>query len=261
MAMKRTLTLTSPLQRGDDVKAAQAKLIKAGYLRKGGNDGVWGAESARAAGQAHWFLGFPPALARAQTYGETLDNVLTRWLADKTLAADYQKRRDIRLKAVTLGTKALDFLRAKVGETEKPAGSNKVEWASTWYGITGPWCAMGATRAYVAAGSKAFIRGARYAYVPYIVHDAIAGENGLMRTFDPKPGDLWCVDWEGNGIFDHVELVDKPPAGIAAGTSFTTIGCNTSFDDRGSQSNGGACASRSRTVLGGGRSVFVRVTR
>ncbi len=259
--MNRTLTLTSPLQRGSDVRAAQSKLILAGHLRKGGNDGVWGPESARAAGQAHWFLGFPPALARAETYGETLDNVLTQWLKDKTLAVDYQKRRDARLKAVTLGTKALAYLKEKVGDTEKPAGSNKVEWASGWYGMTGPWCAMAATRAYVAAGSKAFLRGVRWAYVPYIVSDAIAGRNGLMRTFTPKPGDLVCFDWEGNGSFDHVGLVDVPPASVNAGATFKTVEGNTSFDDRGSQSNGGACAARSRTVLGNGRTVFVRVTR
>jgi len=259
--MKRTLALTSPFQRGTDVKAAQAKLIRAGYLRTGEADGIWGPESRRAAMQAHWFLGFPPALARAPTYGDVLDDVLTDWLKNKTLPVDYQKRRNARLKAVTFGTKALDFLRQHIGDTEKPAGSNEVDWASEWYGVIGPWCAMGVTRAYVTAGSKAFVRGARYSFVPFIVSDALAGENGLMRTFEPKSGDLWCVDWEGNGSFDHVELVDQPPKTISPGTPFKTIGCNTSFDDRGNQSNGGACAARDRTVLGGGRSVFVRVTK
>jgi hypothetical protein len=119
---------------------------------------------------------------------------------------------------------------------------------------------MGATAAFAAVGSKAFKRGSRYAYVPYIVQDAKAGRNGLMRTFKPESGDLWCVDWTGNGDFDHVEIIDEPPkSGIQAGTPFTTIGCNTSFDDAGDQSNGGACAHRNRTILGGGRSIFVRV--
>lgn len=258
--MKRTLALTSPMQRGTDVKTAQGKLIRGGWLRTGGNDGVFGPESARAAGQAHWWLGFPNKLAKAETYGELLDRVLTEWLKTGTLPADYIKRREARLRAVTLGAKALAWLRGHVGEVEKPAHSNRVEWASVWYGIIGPWCAMGATRAYVEAGSKAMARGQRYAYVPYIVRDGIAGENGLVRTFDPKPGDLVCFDWDG-GVFDHVELVDEPPKMLTAGSAFTTIGCNTSFDDKGDQSNGGACAKRNRTVLGGGRTVFVRVTR
>lgn len=259
--MNRTFVLTSPLQRGPDVKKAQTKLISAGFLRKGGNDGIWGPESARAAGEAHWFLGFSPALARVEAYGETLDNVLSQWLIDKTLPAGYLSRRNTRLKAVTLGTKALEWLRPHIGDTEHPSGTNRVEWASLWYGSIGPWCAMGATRAYVAVKSKAFIRGVRYSYVPYIVQDALSGRNGLIRTFEPLPGNLWCVDWTGNGSFDHVELVDHPPKKITSGTPFTTIGCNTSFDDNGNQSNGGACAARNRTVLGGGRSIFVRVTR
>jgi hypothetical protein len=258
--MARTLTLTSPLQRGPDVRAAQAKLILGGWLRKGGNDGVYGPETARAAGQAHWWLGFPTKLARAETYGDTIDRVLTQWLADKTLPADYQQRRNQRLKAVTLGSKALEWLRTRVGETESPPGSNRVEWASDWYGIQGPWCAMAVTRAYVEAGSKAFARGQRWAYVPYMLSAATAGRDGLTRTFDPKPGDLVLFDWDGGGVPDHVELVDKPPRTITVGTSFTTVGGNTSFDEQGSQSNGGACAQRTRTVLDGKRTVFVRVT-
>jgi hypothetical protein len=265
--MTRTLTLTSPLQRGQDVKLAQAKLILGGWLRKGGNDGVYGPETSRAAGQAHWWLGFPTKLAKAETYGEVLDRVLTQWLADKTLPADYQQRRVQRLKAVTLGTKALDWLRTKVGETEQPPGSNQIEWATGWYGMVGPWCAMAVTRAYVEAGSTAFARGQRWAYVPYIVASARAGRDGLNRTFDVQAGDLFCVNWGGTGgsnsvyNFDHVGLVDRPPATLTAGAQFATIEGNTSFGDLGDQSNGGAVAARTRTIIGGGSTVFVRVTR
>ena len=263
--MTRTLTLTSPLQRGPDVRAAQAKLILGGWLRKQGNDGVYGPETSRAAGAAHWWLGFPNKLAKAETYGDVLDRVLTQWLADKTLPADYQQRRVQRLKAVTLGSKALDWLKAHIGETESPPGSNQVEWATGWYGMQGPWCAMAATRAYVEAGSTAFARGQRFAYVPYIVADARAGRNGLTRTFDPQPGDLFCVDWQAQNSsvysFDHVGLVDRPPVNVYAGASFTTVEGNTTFDNFGDQSNGGACAARTRTVIGGGSTIFVRVTR
>ena len=141
--------------------------------------------------------------------------MLTHWLADNTLPAEYQKRRDSRLKAVTLGSKALEWLRAHVGETENPPGSNRVSWASEWYPAIGPWCAMAVTRAYVEAGSTAFARGQRWAYVPYIVASARAGKDGLTRTFEPQPGDLLCVDWQAQNTsvysFDHVGLVDRPP--------------------------------------------------
>ena len=267
--MDRTLTLTSPLQRGADVKLAQSKLILGGWLRKGGNDGVWGPESARASSTGHWLLGFPDKLARAETYGDVMDRVLTEWLKSKTLPADYQQRRVQRLKAVTLGRKALDWLRTHVGETENPAGSNHVDWATDWYGIgNGPWCAMAATRAYVEAGSKAFVRGQRWAYVPFIVASARAGSDGLSRTYDPQPGDLFCVDWQAQNSsvysFDHVGLVDRPPANVYAGATFTSVEGNTSFASAGSgasQSNGGACAARERTIIGGGSTIFVRVTR
>lgn len=257
--MLRTLDLTSPFMQGPDVKKVQTKLVKAGFLRKKGNDGVWGPESARAAGLAHWLLGFPEPLAFSQAYGEVLDRVLDNWLKDETLPKGYKVTRNQRLKASSLGAKALNWLRPHIGDTEDPPRSNRVSWASIWYGLIGPWCAMGASRAFVEAGSKAFVRGGRYASVTNIIQDAIAGRNGLLRTFTPKQGNLWCVDWEGNGIFDHVEIVDDPPKNINAGTSFTTIGCNTSFDDSGSQSNGGACAHRNRTVLGRGRDIFVEV--
>jgi hypothetical protein len=263
--MKRTLTLTSPLQRGADVKTAQTKLIRGLFLRKGGNDGVYGPETARASSQAHWELGFPDKLARSQNYGDVLDGVLTEWLATKELPEDYAKRRVARMRAVTLGLKALEWLRAHVGETEKPAGSNKVEWASDWYGMTGPWCAMAVTRAYVEAGSRAFVRAQKFAYVPYIVASARAGTDGLTRTFDPRPGDLFCVDWQAANTsvysFDHVGLVDEPPDNVFAGATFSSVEGNTSFSDAGDQSNGGACAERERTVIGGGSTIFVRVTK
>jgi peptidoglycan hydrolase-like protein with peptidoglycan-binding domain len=253
----RTLQLTSPPMRGNDVTGSQRKLIRGKFLRAGGADGVFGPETARACSQAHWELGFAGKLAQAPTYGDTLERVLTRFLVDEQLPPAYATRRRSRLAAKPVGPKALEWLRGKVGETEQPPGSNRVAWASIWYGIIGPWCAMGATRARVEAGSKVFRRGERYAYVPYIVQDAITARNGLRRTFKPEPGDLVCMDWQGDGVFDHVETVDKPPAKLTHGAPFTTIGCNTSFDDSGSQSNGGACAHRNRTVIGGGRTVFV----
>jgi len=253
----KTLQLTSPYMRGEDVEIAQKKLIRGKFLRHGQVDGVFGPETARACSQGHWELGFGGKLAQAATYGDTFDKVLTRFLADGELPKDYAERRKQRMSAISVGKKSLEWLRKRVGDTENPPGSNKVDWASIWYGIIGPWCAMGASRARVESGSKVFKRGQYYAYVPYIVQDAISARNGLRRTFKPEPGDLWCVDWQGDGVFDHVETVDKPPRSMAAGTSFTTIGCNTSFDNSGSQSNGGACAERKRTILGGRRDVFV----
>jgi peptidoglycan hydrolase-like protein with peptidoglycan-binding domain len=255
----RTLTLVSPMMRGKDVITAQRKLIRGKFLRAGQADGVYGPETSRASARAHWELGFPPALAQSTAYGAGLDRTLTRWLADEELPDAYAKRRKARLaQHGKVGVDALNWLRGHVGETESPPGSNRVSWASTWYGIIGPWCAMGVTRSRVEAGSKVFIRGRYYAYVPYIVADATYARRGLRKTFRPQRGDLVCFDYDGGGIFDHVETVDTPPNAVTHGAAFSTIGCNTSFDAGGSQSNGGACAHRNRTVVGGGRTVFIR---
>jgi hypothetical protein len=255
----RTLALVSPMMRGDDVTNAQRKLIKGKFLRAGQADGVYGPESARASSQAHWELGFPEGrLAQSPTYGATLDQVLTRFLLDGKLPKAYGIRRKQRLEGIDdVGLKALKWLQNHVGDTESPPGSNRVSWASVWYGLIGPWCAMGVTRSRVEGGSDTFRRGQYYAYVPYIVADAVASRRGLRRTFTPAAGDLVCMDWDGNGVFDHVETVETPPSSVSGGAAYVTIGCNTSFDDAGSQSNGGACARRHRTVIGGGRTVFI----
>ena len=76
---------------------------------------------------------------------------------------------------------------------------------------------MAVTRAYVEAGSKGFVRGVRWAYVPYIVADAAAGVNGLARTFSPRPGDLVCFDWNG-GSLAYGRTHDPKSAPLPAGT-------------------------------------------
>lgn len=273
----KTLGLTRPLTTGDDVLRAQRRLIAAEFLRAGGGDGVFGPETARACKRAHYWLGFGGRLTNAPTYGDVLDHVLDLFLSEvghhgDALPLAYRIRRRRRLKAAeakTIGENALVWLRPHIGDTENPAGSNRVEWASVWYGYpTGAWCAMGVTRALVEGGSKEFRRGQFAAYVPYIIQAALAGERGLVRSFEPTAGSLVCFDFGParsalNPLaFDHVELVEQPPASLAAGTRFTTIGCNTSFGPGGSQSNGGACARRpDRVVIGGNRTVFVNVHR
>jgi len=109
---------------------------------------------------------------------------------------------------------------------------------------------MTVTYGYVKAGSKAFVKGSRYAYVPYIVIDARAGVNGLAVTKTPRAGDLGCVDWQrGDGknpySFDHVLMFQH---WVDPGASFKSREGNTSFDDRGDQSNGGAMADRTRRL-------------
>ena len=120
-----------------------------------------------------------------------------------------------------------------------------------WYGMDyQPWCAMFVTHCFEigAGGSGSFARGSRYAYVPYIVNDAKANRYGLHVTRDPKPGDVVCFDWQGDGLPDHVGIFESGSA-----SSFKSVEGNTSPSD---YSNGGQVMRCSRTGSG---VTFVRV--
>ena len=234
----KTLSLTSPPLHGPDVLALQWLLKQRGYL-KDAHDGVYGPLTAQAVQRAKFWLGYRKP---DQVAGELLTRLLKGERrptpAMKARAAARKRRRA----QTPLRVKALRNLTAHLGEKEHPAGSNLVPWASVWYGVTGPWCAMAVTRAYVDAGSKVFKRGSRYAYVPYIVGDARAGRNNLTITKHPEPGDLACYDWEGNGVADHVGLFENWIAG-GEGTEFQAIEGNTAV---GNDSNGGEVMRRTR---------------
>lgn len=240
----KTLSLTSPLTHSADVAAAQHRLngnnaFKQDFLQ-GEVDGDFGEETGRACRRAKYWLGYPTK-EQLPVYGDLLHG----YLGGKPLPASYRVRRAARLKAAKrkpLREKALEQARRYVGQKESPPGSNRIAFASLWYGLVGPWCAMAVTRWYVDAGSKAFVKGSRYAYVPYVVQDARAGRNGLSATQKPLPGDLVCFDWEGNGVSDHIGLFDSWIAG-AEGQEFTSCEGNTSV---GNDSNGGQVMKRHR---------------
>jgi hypothetical protein len=234
----RTLALTSPHTHGPDVLALQWLLKQRGYL-KDKQDGEFGPLTAQAVQRAKFWLGYRKPDQRA-------GGLLVAYLKHERKPTPAMRARAAlrlrRKKATPLRAKALVNLTRHLGEKEFPPDSNHVPWASDWYGVIGPWCAMSVTRAYVDAGSKAFARGKRYAYVPYIVGDARAGKNGLTLTTMPEPGDLVCYDWEKNGVADHVGLFEKWIAG-GEGSEFLAIEGNTAV---GNDSNGGEVMRRTR---------------
>lgn len=242
--------------RGPAVKHAQALLttniFKQNY-QPGTIDGEFGEATARACIRAHYWIG---DLHPQNVFGERLEDFL---LGKTKLGPVNARRRQLRLekaKQEPLGEKALAYLTSHLGETEHPSGSNHVPWASDWYGVAGPWCAMATTRAYVEAGSRSFVRGRTYAYVPFLVADARAGRNHLAVTHDPKPGDPVCYDWQRDGTADHVGLFQE---WVVKGRSFLAVEGNTSSDDHGDQSNGGGVYRRERSVAL--VQAFVRVSR
>lgn len=168
-------------------------------------------------------------------------------------AAAYEQAHPPAAPAVALRQLALEAAVGELGVKESPAESNQVKYTD-WYGMVGPWCAMFCTWAYLTEGdSPSFVRGSRYAYVPYIVSDARGGRYGLAVTSSPLPGDLVCYDWQRNGEHDHVGLFEQWQDGQ---TVFSAIEGNTSTSN---DSNGGEVMRRSRNVNAQG-TVFVRVT-
>jgi hypothetical protein len=139
----------------------------------------------------------------------------------------------------------------QIGVKEAPANSNQCKYCD-WYGMVGPWCAMFATWCDQTGGAAttSFVRGSRYAYVPYIVQDARYGRYGLSITSSPKPGDLVCYDWSRDGEYDHVGIFES-----GNGSSWSAVEGNTSTSNN---SNGGQVMRRQRSKSDAAI-VFVRV--
>jgi hypothetical protein len=196
--VKRTLVLTSPHMTGDDVQYAQKLLKDHGGYFAGDIDGEFGPLSAQACFRAQYWLGYAKP---GQMFGTNLEKFL---LGKTPLSKEAQGRIAARMRRPEdnpLRQKALEHMEKFVGLAEQPLGSNCVPEINGWWGSGDvAWCARTVSKAYVSAGSKAFVRGRNYEYVPTIVADARAGRNGLTVTTEPKAGDLVCYDWDGSNF-------------------------------------------------------------
>lgn len=233
----RTLKLTSPPMTGNDVKAAQRALKDAGTW-VGKIDGVYGETTARATAQAKYKIGYAEKNIN-KAYGSELNAYLTNRRQPTLLMKRRATKR--KNKPITFRQKALDIALSFEGVKEHPANSNITQF-SKWYGIIGPWCAMFVTYCYTEAGSKAFKRGERWAYCPYMVSAARAQRNNLTVVPADRvvPGDIAMFDWQGDGVSDHVGIVVTSPTRKGA---FTCVEGNTSTS---SNSDGGQVMVRDR---------------
>ena len=242
MGPTKTYALTSPMQTGGGVRDLQVALgtnpFAAFYT--GERDGEFGPMTAGACKRAKWLLGYPQSKV-VPTGGKTLYAYLRE---TEALPLSYQAKRKYRLwkerNQSTLRTRALAEAKRHVGVKESPPGSNQVAF-SAWYGFVGPWCAMFVTYCYVTAGSKGFRRGGLWAYCPFMVAAAVAGENGASIPVEPERGDVVLFDWTGDRTADHVglflEWIDRDNG------RFRTVEGNTSSS---SDSDGGAVEIRER---------------
>lgn len=111
---------------------------------------------------------------------------------------------------------------------------------NAYYGTSGvPYCAMFVT--YIMHMAGVSVPGLPGAYCPWIKTAGVKA--GL--AIDPHsacPGDIVLFDWGGDGVCDHIGIVEKN-----CGNYLQTIEGNTSTGANGSQSNGGRVARRTRS--------------
>lgn len=134
----------------------------------------------------------------------------------------------------------LKVIEKEVGVTESPSGSNKQKYGKE-YGYNGaPWCVMFLWWAFKQANmSDLFYGGKKTASCGEL--KVYAKNNGQWVTSGYKPGDLVMMNFKGGTAPSHVGFLVS-----IEGDKYNTIEGNTSFDEAGSQSNGGAVAEKVR---------------
>lgn len=148
---------------------------------------------------------------------------------------------------MTTQEKILNILKKEVGTTEFPANSNNVKY-NTWYygravsGSSYPWCMAFCWWVFNQAGaSSLFYGGQKTASCTTLKNYAI--KNNQWVTSNYKLGDLVMMNFNGGTTTQHVGFVVS-----VSGNTVYTIEGNTSFDDKDSQSNGGAVAEKKRPI-------------
>lgn len=110
-----------------------------------------------------------------------------------------------------------------------------------YFGESGiPYCAMFVSYCLNWAGFEA--AGLPGAYVPWIL-SANSDAGRLVANEDAQHGDLVMFDWQGDGVADHIGIVEENHADEGW---MQTIEGNTSPGSGGSQSNGGGVYRRAR---------------
>lgn len=200
--VRDVMFLRSPHENSSRVRRLQSLLQKRGWLH-GTVDGEFGILTGQACYRGKFWLGYRKP---DQSAGDVFVSFLTGERQTTVAMRTRARLRRRKAQQVPVGQKVLIAALARLGTKESPPGSNKVMY-SRWYGMVGSWCAMFVSF-YWSKYSKSFQRGVRYAYVPYMLHDAMRGVNGLTVTTRPVPGDIPCYDWPGEskGLADHTGL-------------------------------------------------------
>lgn len=138
---------------------------------------------------------------------------------------------------MTTAERVLAIVRAELGTTEAPAGSNRTKYGR-WYGLDGqPWCMMFVQWCFAQVGAAQLLP-AHTASCGVLMRAAKQADCWVTRGY--QPGDVVIYDFSGKkAVTEHTGIVESiTPSGVIA------IEGNTS--EAGSQSNGGMVCRKNR---------------
>lgn len=254
-APRRTLRLTSPNTKGEDVRRLQVGLNARLHARHRPTikvDGAYGKATRDALRKVLYLLGCPAGnldKGATRSYQRIVRNPKLRppyWYPIARDRSLYLAKQDNEL------TEFLRWCRSKVGVHEVGMGNRGPQiddWQKNVGMIAQPWCA-----AFLIYGLRRVCGMPLpdyWRFTPSILGDARNGRYGT-RFHGPKstPKAGWLALWKWPGIshdtVDHVSVVADP----TTSQGVETIEGNTSRDDVGSQNNGGAVAVKHRHGYG-----------
>ena len=132
------------------------------------------------------------------------------------------------------GLDIVNIARTQIGFIEGPNNENPY---GTWYGIPNEsYCAMGVSWVFKEAGLSSLVAAQTpngFAYCPAGL-TWFQKKGRVVDKYDGQPGDLVFYSWSGNGVADHVEIIEA-----ASRDGLTCIGFNTGPDkSTGNPANG-----------------------
>lgn len=139
----------------------------------------------------------------------------------------------------------VNLARTQIGTKESPMGSNNVKYNTSYYGraVSGsayPWCCAFIWWIFKEAGmSSLFYGGQKTAYCPTAVN--WFKNKGQWVTKDYRAGDIVFFDYNGDGLADHVGIVES----VESSNRLITI--------EGNYSDSVQRVSRSSQIMGAGR--------
>lgn len=146
---------------------------------------------------------------------------------------------------MTAGVDIVNIARTQLGFIEGPNNENPY---GTWYGIPNEsYCAMGISWCFEQANASHLVAAQTpkgFSYCPAGL-TWFQKNKQVVDKYSALPGDLVFFSWAGNGVADHVEIVEA-----ASKDGLTTIGFNTGPESyTGNQANGDGCYRRHRPYL------------